>query len=275
VAKFTSRSEDGEGVVGETDSNTFKGGVVGRALNSSGAATGVLGQSVAGPGVVGLADRDAGVLGFHGDPKLNETTVASDGGRAGVFGASENGAGVLGYARDKASPAVFAFGGLKAIALNKPFAAEVLGDVKVVGDVLLAGADCAEQFDVKGAEHVEPGTVMVIGDNGALRSSDCAYDTRVAGIVAGAGLYRPGIVLDDQGPSLDRLSVSLMGKAFCRVDGSYGHIAVGDLLTTSSTPGHAMKASDPQRAFGAVIGKAMQPWDSAERGIIAVLIALA
>src|SRR5262249_19944099 len=154
VAKFTSRSEDEEGIVGETDSNTFKGGVVGRALNSSGPATGVLGQSTSGPGVVGLASKDAGVLGFHGDPKLNETTVASDGGRAGVFGASEDGAGVLGYARDKASPAVFAFGGLKAIALDKPFAAEFTGDVKVNGDVLLAGADCAEQFDVNGAQRI-------------------------------------------------------------------------------------------------------------------------
>lgn len=273
MAKFTSRSEDEEGIVGETDTNTFKGGVVGRALNNSGPATGVLGESVAGPGVVGLAGNDAGVIGFHGDPKLNETTVANDGGKAGVFGASENGAGVLGYARDSASPAVFAFGGLKAIALNKPFAAEFTGNVKVIGDVLLAGADCAEQFDVKGAQQLEPGVVVVIGDNGTLRMSDCAYDTRVAGVVAGAGVYRPGIVLDDQGPSPDRLSISLVGKVFCKVDGSYGQIAVGDLLTTSRTPGHAMKASDPQRAFGAVIGKALMPW-SGGAGLIPVLVAL-
>ena len=77
-------------------------------------------------------------LGFHGDPQLNETTVASDGGRAGVFGASENGAGVLGYARANDMPAVFAFGGLLAIALGKEFAAEFLwSNVKVEGDILL------------------------------------------------------------------------------------------------------------------------------------------
>jgi len=43
------------------------------------------------------------------------------------------------------------------------------------------------------------------------------------------------------------------------VDASYGAIEVGDLLTTSPTPGHAMKADDPMKAFGAVIGKALRP----------------
>ena len=52
----------------------------------------------------------------------------------------------------------------------------------------------------------------------------------------------------------------LVGKVFCKVDGA---IDVGDLLTTSQTPGHAMKATDPQRAFGAVIGKALKSWSGA------------
>jgi hypothetical protein len=50
-------------------------------------------------------------------------------------------------------------------------------------------------------------------------------------------------------------------------------IEVGDLLTTSSCSGHAMKASDPFRAFGAVIGKALRPLASG-RGKIPVLVAL-
>jgi hypothetical protein len=60
---------------------------------------------------------------------------------------------------------------------------------------------------------------------------------------------------------------------FCKVDGAYGSIAVGDLLTTSPTPGHAMKACDPQRAFGAVLGKALKPWIGA-RGLIPILVTL-
>ena len=77
-----------------------------------------------------MSDTDTGVLGFHGDPKLNETTVASYAGKAGVFGASEDGAGVLGYARDPGMPAVYAFGGLLAIALGKEFAGEFRGDAR-------------------------------------------------------------------------------------------------------------------------------------------------
>jgi len=219
-----------------------------------------------------VSSTDTGVLGFHGDPRLQETTVASDGGRAGVFGASENGAGVLGYARAKDMPAVYAFGGLLAIALSKEFAGEFRGNVKVEGDILLAGSDCAEQFEILDGTTTEPGSVLVIADDGTLRESSEPYDTRVAGVIAGAGSYRPGIILDSQ-PSDDRLCVSLMGKAFCRVDGQYGSIVVGDLLTTSSTPGHAMKANEPQRAFGAVLGKALKPW-SGGCGLVPILVTL-
>ncbi len=235
--------------------------------------TAIFAKSV-GPGIEAVSDKDTGVLGFHGDPKLSETTVASDGGKAGVFGASENGAGVLGYARDRDMPAVFAFGGLLAIALDKVLAAEFRGDVKVEGDVMvegdirLSGADCAEQFDVVGGV-----TVVVIDRDGALRQSSEPYDTKVAGVISGAGTYRPGIILDKQPASSGRPSVSLIGKVFCKVDSDHGPIAVGDLLTTSPTPGHAMKANDPTLAFGAVLGKALKPWNGG-RGLIPILVAL-
>ena len=241
-------------VHGESTSVSFIAGVSGVAVNPGGVGPGVLGQSKgSGPGVVGLSDKDAGVIGFHGYSKLNETTVASDGGNAGVFGASENGAGVLGYARDPGEPAVFAFGGLKAIALGKPFAGDFIGDVRVDGDILLVGADCAEQFDVVDEGFIEPGEVVVIDQEGALRQSRDAYDTRVAGVVSGAGTYRRAIILDKQAQSENRLSISLVGKVFCKVDGRDSPIAVGDLLTTSPTPGHAMKATDSRRAFSAAL----------------------
>src|SRR5208282_6491995 len=37
-----------------------------------------------------------------------------------------------------------------------------------------------------------------------------------------------------------------MPKVCCKVDADYASIEVGDLLTTSSTAGHAMKAEDPK-----------------------------
>src|SRR5207245_2843133 len=102
---------------------------------------------------------------------------------------------------------------------------------------------------------------------------DEAYDKKAAGVVSGAGNFRPAIVLDKQSSQVDQLPVALMGKVCCKVDAQYSPIEVGDLLTTSPTPGHAMKAADPLKAFGSVIGKALRPLDAGQ-GMIPILIAL-
>jgi hypothetical protein len=141
------------------------------------------------------------------------------------------------------------------------------------GDILLPGADCAEQFDTVGAQLLEPGTVVVIHEEGGVCESQQAYDTKVAGVVSGAGTYRPGIILDKQSSQADRVPIALVGKVYCKVDAQYSSIQVGDLLTTSPTPGCAMKASDPVKAFGAVLGKALRPL-AAGCDLIPILIAL-
>ena len=146
------------------------------------------------------------------------------------------------------------------------------GDIEVSGDIRLLNADCAEDFDICDSE-VEAGTVMVLGDDGALYPSSHAYDKRVAGVVSGAGQYQPGIVLDKQPTGKPRKPIALMGKVYCKVDAAFGDIAVGDLLTTSSTPGHAMKVSDTAQALGSIIGKALKPFKSGQ-GLVPVLIAL-
>jgi hypothetical protein len=122
-------------------------------------------------------------------------------------------------------------------------------------------------------EAIEPGTVMVLGHEGALSESQHAYDKRVAGVISGAYDYKPGIVLGKQQTSGNRQPIALMGKVFCKVDVQYGVIDVGDLLTTSPTPGHAMKADDPLKAFGAVIGKPLRSLNTGQ-GLIPILIAL-
>lgn len=147
------------------------------------------------------------------------------------------------------------------------------GNIIVAGDITLQNADCAEDFRVACAEEAEPGTVMVINDDLQLDVSDKAYDSRVAGIVAGAGGYSPGIVLgrtDDIHPTMP---IALVGRTGCKVDATHGAIAIGDLLTSSPTPGHAMKATDTGKAFGAVIGKALAPLDDG-CSLIPVLVAL-
>ncbi|HEX2294058.1 MAG TPA: hypothetical protein VHN37_01980 [Actinomycetota bacterium] len=139
------------------------------------------------------------------------------------------------------------------------------------GDLQLMGADCAETFDVEGDP--EPGTVVVLAGDGAVRASSAAYDTRVAGVVAGAGSYKPGIVLDAGETGGSRRAITLAGKVFCKADADAAPIRVGDLLTTSALEGHVMRVTEMRRALGAVVGKALAPLDSG-RGLVPVLMAL-
>lgn len=99
------------------------------------------------------------------------------------------------------------------------------------------------------------------------------YDKRVAGVISGAGHYKPDITLDRQTSDHLRKPIALLGKVFCKVDATDEAIEVGDLLTTSSTPGHAMKVQDPAEALGTIIGKALRPLEQGQ-GLIPILIAL-
>jgi hypothetical protein len=65
----------------------------------------------------------------------------------------------------------------------------------------------------------------------------------------------------------------MMGKVTCQVTAESSPIKIGDLLTTSDIPGHAMKADDSQKAFGAVLGKALTSLESGV-GTVNVLVAL-
>ena len=142
------------------------------------------------------------------------------------------------------------------------------------GDIILRNADCAEDFEVDPAVAAEPGTVMALGCDGRLRPSQRAHERGVVGVVSGGGAYRPGIVLDRRTEAGGaRRPIALVGKAFVRVTDEGGPIEVGDLLTTSSTEGAAMKAAGPMDAFGAVIGKAIARHASGH-GMIPMIIAL-
>lgn len=144
------------------------------------------------------------------------------------------------------------------------------------GDVKLHGADCAEWFDVVDAEPApEPGTLMVVGEGGRLCESGRAYDRSVAGVVSGAGDLKPGVLLGDR-PSQrgsDQVPLSVAGRTYCKADARSESIRAGDLLTTATTPGHAMRADDPRRAFGAVVGKALRPLDDGQ-GLVPIVVAL-
>jgi hypothetical protein len=111
----------------------------------------------------------------------------------------------------------------------------------------------------------KPGDVLVLDDAapGSLRMSQQALDPGVAGCA----------LEDPEGLAVPtgQMAVGTTGAVLCRVDASYGAIALGDLLTTSPTPGHAMRTTEP--AVGAILGKAMEPI-SGGTGTIRVLVTL-
>jgi len=141
------------------------------------------------------------------------------------------------------------------------------------GDIQLMNADCAENFCASETAVYEPGTVMVINEFGTLEQSKKPYDRRVAGVVSGAGNLKPGLLLGKVPGKTNSIPIALIGKVYCKVDATHDTIQIGDLLTSSHMPGHAMRASKQSQAFGAVIGKALQPCLSGQE-LIPILVAL-
>jgi hypothetical protein len=139
---------------------------------------------------------------------------------------------------------------------------------------ITGGADVAEPFAMSGRD-IPKGSVVVIDDEhpGQLKLSERAYDKRVAGIVSGAGGVNPGLTLSQHGMLEGGQNVALTGRVYALADATNGPIQPGDLLTTSSIPGHAMKVTDPSQAQGAILGKAMSRLESG-RGLVLVLVTL-
>ena len=132
------------------------------------------------------------------------------------------------------------------------------------GNALLSGSlstnqgalfsDMAENVPV--VEKVEPGDVVRIErvdqknfNNSRFSKTTRAYDKTAFGVVSDTF----GLAM---GPAQNRSPVALAGIVKVKVDPRQGKIEPGDLLTSSPTPGHAMKAT--QDIPGTVFGKAME-----------------
>jgi hypothetical protein len=237
------QSDSGRGVVGWSNSND---GVRGQNLNSNN--YGILGSSIYG--------------------------VYGNGNWAAVYGENPN--GHVGY-----------LGGLGAGVYGEgsTWAGYFDGKVYVSGRAtvqvleITGGADLSEQFDVRAnRENLEPSPGMVVSidpeNPGKLVVSIQAYDRKVAGIISGAGNVKPGMLMGQKGSKANGTKpVALTGRVYCMADASYGRIEPGDLLTTSQTPGHAMKVTDYRKALGSTIGKAMTSLEKG-KGLLLVLVSL-
>ena len=278
----------GSGVWGDSD---LGNGVSG----TSSAADGVFGEGAT-SGVRGVSSAGFGFLGGN-DPKFNQ--------HAGAYGESDQ-QGVVGLGRTSKATGVFGATkagdgigvrgetntgvGVQGQSFGNGLAGKFIGDVEcdgdvnlrglnvgkdisVAGDVFLANKDVAERFEVEPSTAWEPGMVMVLGRDGSLTPCSQAYDKRAVGIVSGSGGLRPAITLGASENSSPTAPIALVGTAFCLVDAEQAPVEAGDLVTSSNTYGHAMKAEDPSKGRGAIVGKALAPLDRG-RGRIPILIGL-
>jgi len=144
---------------------------------------------------------------------------------------------------------------------------------------ITGGSDLAEPYKIAPADNTPPRPGLVVSidpeQTGQMRVCARAYDNSVGGIISGAGGVQPGVVLRQAGTVADgTLPIASVGRVWCWCDADAGGaITPGDLLTTSATPGHAMRVRDHDRARGAVLGKAMSPLKSG-RGLVLVLVTL-
>jgi hypothetical protein len=121
-------------------------------------------------------------------------------------------------------------------------------------------ADLAEYYE--GDSEYEPGTVLVYGGENEVTESTTANDTRLAGVVT----TNPAYVMNSEQTGL-KVCIALIGRTPCKV---IGRVRKGDLLTTSNTPGYAIRAIDPK--LGSIIGKALENKDTGEAGVIEIAV---
>lgn len=143
---------------------------------------------------------------------------------------------------------------------------------------MYCNADVAETFATD--ERTEPGDLVVfVPENReitAVRLSGKPYEGVLVGVVS----TNPGLVFDQgetylAGDNANLITdkktvVAMVGRVPTKFSLENGPIAVGDPLTSSSTPGTAMKATKA----GQIIGYAMQSSEAAEDGKLLVWLQL-
>lgn len=114
-------------------------------------------------------------------------------------------------------------------------------------------------------DKVEDGDVIVT-DAGVNKKSTKIYDSNLLGVVSWNSAISFGS--DEATPSSSFIPVASSGNALVKVTNENGAIAVGDLITTSSKPGVAMKSTRE----GYVLGAALNNYNESGVGKIMVSI---
>lgn len=285
IGVWGSQAGSGYGVYGTTSGAGY--GVYGTSVGGRG----VYGRSASGIGVYGSSDSSRGVYGESDTNVAGYFTSNGIGTGAPTIYANNTNpdasepAGIAIYARNAGDDATIVarnsgtgdtFRSLNAAGNGVAFAVRNNGRVWTSAVQIYGGGDLAERFETAAVEMPKPGTLMVIDEKnpGKLKPSLSAYDTKVAGIVSGAGGVNPGMVLHQEGVLDGGIEVAMVGRVYVKADARGAAIKPGDLLTSSDLPGHAMKAANHAKAQGAIIGKAMSALGKGEIGLVLVLVNL-
>jgi len=121
-------------------------------------------------------------------------------------------------------------------------------------------ADLAEYYE--GDQEYESGTVLVFGGEKEVTTTTQINDTHSAGVVT----TNPAYTMNQEQKGI-KVCIALAGRVPCKV---VGRVKKGDMLTTSATPGYAVKALNP--TLGSIIGKALEDKDYGEAGVIEVAV---
>jgi hypothetical protein len=132
--------------------------------------------------------------------------------------------------------------------------------------------DIAEWVKARGP--ASAGTVLIIDPErtDGVTAASTSYDTKVAGVVS----PKPGITLGMPGD--DKVVVAHSGRVRVKASVENGPIAIGDLLVSSSTPGHAMRSTPVDvggvtlHRPGTVLGKALEPLADGKGDILVLLM---
>jgi len=140
---------------------------------------------------------------------------------------------------------------------------------------ILGGSDLSEYFNVTSTSSILPGLLVSIsGEDGSLSITKEKRDKKVVGVVSGANGIETGLMMGQRGSIADGdTPIALTGRTYVYATSENGEIKPGDFLTSSSTPGYAMKVRSHRRAKGAVIGKALTSLGE-ESGFVLVLVNL-
>ena len=136
-------------------------------------------------------------------------------------------------------------------------------------NVLATTATAAQYSDVAekyiGDAQYESGTVVIFGGDHEVTTTELTHDPRVAGVVSTA----PAYLMNSHLEATYVIDLALTGRVPCKVKGV---VAKGDLIVSSQTAGVGMKLQQESYNVGCVIGKALEDKDTADVGVIEVVV---